>query len=151
MSEQSFQLSGQSVEEWEKVAQAVVEHLHAPLILALSGPLGAGKTTFVQALANLLGVVDRPRSPTFSLLCAYVLPVPQNGIRRLVHIDAYRLEKASDVYALDLETELAEPGTIVAIEWPEQLGEALQNFGARILNINIQPSETGVRVVSVKS
>ncbi len=149
MSTRTFHLQGQGVDEWNEVVKAVIEHVSAPMILALSGPLGAGKTTFVQVLAKLLGVEDRPRSPTFSLLRTYRLPAEKNGIRRLVHIDAYRLETASDVYALDLEGQLAEPGTIVAMEWAEQVGDALKKFGVPILHINIQSSRDGEREVKV--
>ena len=138
------------VEDWKALAKRVVEHVSAPTILALSGPLGAGKTTFVQALAEVLGVEDRPRSPTFSLLRTYLVPRERNGIRRLVHIDAYRLEKASDVYALDLEGEFAEPGTIVAMEWPEQVGDALLAFEVPIISLHIQPREDGTRHVEIK-
>ncbi len=148
MSEKTFQV--QAIEDWDGVAQAIIEQLRAPMILALSGPLGAGKTTLVQTLAYQLGVEGRPRSPTFSLLRTYTLPKEQNGIKRLVHIDAYRLENASDVYALDLESELAEPGTIVAMEWPEQIGESLKTLGVRMLEVMIQPEVSGERTVSVK-
>ncbi len=148
MSEKTFQV--QAIEDWDGVAQAIIEQLRAPMILALSGPLGAGKTTLVQTLAHRLGVEGRPRSPTFSLLRSYTLPKEQNGIKRLVHIDAYRLENASDVYALDLESELAEPGTIVAMEWPEQIGESLKNLGARMLEVTIQSEASGKRTVCVK-
>lgn len=148
MNEKTFQV--QAIEDWDGVAQAIIEQLRAPMILALSGPLGAGKTTLVQTLARQLGVEGRPRSPTFSLLRTYTLPKEQNGIKRLVHIDAYRLEKASDVYALDLESELAEPGTIVAMEWPEQIGESLKNLGVRMLEVKIQPEVSGERTVCVK-
>lgn len=148
MSEKTFHV--QAIEDWNGVAQAIIEQLRAPMILALSGPLGAGKTTLVQTLAHRLGVEGRPRSPTFSLLRTYTLPKEHNGIRRLVHIDAYRLENASDVYALDLESELAEPGTIVAMEWPEQIGESLKNLGVRMLEVMIQPEASGERTVCVK-
>ncbi len=148
MSEKTFHV--QAIEDWNGVAQAIIEQLRAPMILALSGPLGAGKTTLVQTLAHRLGVEGRPRSPTFSLLRTYTLPKEHNGIRRLVHIDAYRLENASDVYALDLESELAEPGTIVAMERPEQIGESLKNLGVRMLEVMIQPEASGERTVCVK-
>lgn len=148
MSEKTFQV--QAIEDWNGVAQAIIEQLRAPMIVALSGPLGAGKTTLVQTLAHRLGVEGRPRSPTFSLLRTYTLPKEQNGIKRLVHIDAYRLENASDVYALDLESELAEPGTIVAMEWPEQIGESLKTLGVPMLEVTIQPEASGERAVSVK-
>ncbi len=139
----------QAVEEWNDVAQHVIEQLHAPMILALSGPLGAGKTTFVQVLAKALGVKEQPRSPTFSLLRAYTLPKEHRGIKRLVHIDAYRLETAADVYALDLEGELAEPGTIIALEWPEQLGDALEKLGVNMLKLEIRPTTDGIRTVHI--
>jgi tRNA threonylcarbamoyladenosine biosynthesis protein TsaE len=148
MSEKTFRV--QVIEDWDGVAQAIIEQLRAPMIVALSGPLGAGKTTLVQTLAHRLGVEGRPRSPTFSLLRSYTLPKEQNGIKRLVHIDAYRLENASDVYALDLESELAEPGTIVAMEWPEQIGGSLKNLGVRMLEVTIQPEANSERTVWVK-
>lgn len=149
MNTQTIHLKGEGIQEWKQVMDGLIEHIHAPMILALSGPLGAGKTTLVQALAQALGVEDRPRSPTFSLLRAYPLPMEVRGIRRLVHIDAYRLEQASDVYALDLEGELAEPGTVIAIEWPEQLGEVLKTFGVPILPLRIEPMPDGARVVTI--
>ena len=137
-----------TVEDWRTFACTLLTGLKTPVIFALSGPLGAGKTTFVQALAMELGVVDRPRSPTFSLLRTYVLPSPREQVKRLVHIDAYRLETAADVYALDLEGELAESGTIVALEWPERVGDALHALGVKIINIKIQVSDTG-RIVQM--
>ncbi len=137
------------LEDWEKVAVFLRDQLTAPTILALSGPLGAGKTTLVQALARTLGVVDRPRSPTFSLLRTYSLPTPVNSIKRLVHIDAYRLDQPSDIHALDLAGELSEPGTIVAIEWAEQLGETLKVFNVPVFHLVIEPKEGTERLVKI--
>lgn len=138
-----------NIQDWSEVAQYLIQSLRAPQLLTLSGPLGAGKTTLVQALAHELGIKAEPRSPTFSLLRSYALPEERNGIRRLVHVDAYRLETANDVYALDLEGELAEPGTIIAIEWPEQLGEALQKFHVPQVCVVIDPQATNDRLVEV--
>lgn len=138
-----------ALEDWDVLAASVLTGLTTPTILTLSGPLGAGKTTFVQALARALGVTSRPRSPTFSLLRTYVLPKEIQGIRRLVHIDAYRLETISDLYALDLEGELAEPGTVIALEWPEQVGDALEKLGVKIVSIKIEQAEGTKRVVTI--
>jgi tRNA threonylcarbamoyladenosine biosynthesis protein TsaE len=138
-----------TLEDWDKAAQFLKDYLSAPALIALSGPLGAGKTTLVQALAHALGVVDRPRSPTFSLLRAYTLPTPIHGIKRLVHIDAYRLDQPSDIHALDLAGELSEPGTIVAIEWAEQLGETLKTFNVPVIYLNIEPKEGTKRNVNI--
>ena len=72
-------------------------------IVALSGDLGAGKTTFVQALAKELGVDTTVQSPTYVLMKSYSLPEGLNPwgakrrFKRLIHIDAYRLENPSEL------------------------------------------------------
>jgi tRNA threonylcarbamoyladenosine biosynthesis protein TsaE len=84
--------------------------------LALHGDMGVGKTTFVQGLAQGLGIVAQITSPTFSIYSVY------HGPRgRLVHLDAYRLERAAQVDALLLEDFLVSP-FFLAIEWPEKTG-----------------------------
>lgn len=110
----------QTVTDWEMLAHEIAPSLQAGDVLALSGPLGAGKTTFTQALARVLGATVDPRSPTFALMRAYPLS-GQATIKRLLHIDAYRLEKPEDLLALNLEEELLEAGTVIVIEWPENL------------------------------
>lgn len=112
--------------DWDRVVKKILPMLKAGSVLAISGPLGAGKTTFVQTLAKELGSKKRPSSPTFALLRAYTLP-RDGAIRRLVHLDAYRLEKKEDLFALDLEEELVMPGTVLAIEWPEKIEDWLKN------------------------
>jgi len=91
------------------------------MILALSGALGAGKTTCVQHLAKTLGIRKTPQSPTFALLRAYRLPQPVNGISRLVHVDAYRIDDERDLLPLDLDAELADGKTLIVIEWAENM------------------------------
>lgn len=135
--------------DWERVASYLVQQLQGGQMLTLSGPLGAGKTTLVQALAHELGIKAEPRSPTFSLLRSYRLPEARQGIQRLVHVDAYRLEQASDVHALDLESELAEQGTLIVIEWPERISEALTRFQVPTSQVEIQPLPTGEREVRI--
>ncbi len=85
-------------------------------LLVLSGPLGAGKTTFVAELAAALGSAADVTSPTYTLVHEY--PTPAGP---LVHVDAYRLEPAVDVAAaLDLEGYL-ERARAVVVEWGERL------------------------------
>ena len=105
--------------DWLSAAKKVVSDLHDGDILTLSGPLGAGKTTFVQALASALGASRIPKSPTFSMLRSY--PITKNGLRRLLHVDAYRIENEADIIPLDLDEELEIPGTMLVVEWPENI------------------------------
>jgi tRNA threonylcarbamoyladenosine biosynthesis protein TsaE len=93
-------------------------------IIALSGDLGAGKTTLVQHIAATLGVEDYVTSPTFVLQQIYKLP-EHAPWKRLVHIDAYRLEGGADMEALKWSTYATDPGNIICIEWPTQVPGAV--------------------------
>jgi tRNA threonylcarbamoyladenosine biosynthesis protein TsaE len=89
------------------------------LVVALVGPLGAGKTEWVRGLAAGLGVADGlVASPTFVIASEYA------GRRRLVHADCYRLESAAELDAAGFPDWL-EPGQVVAVEWADRFPEAL--------------------------
>jgi len=96
-----------------------------PIVLALHGELGAGKTTFVQALAKELGITNEVRSPTFLLIKVFKLPEPRDGIEHLVHVDCYRITSAKELLNLGLKNILADPKNLVAIEWAERVAEYL--------------------------
>ena len=86
-----------------------------PLVLALMGDLGSGKTCFVQGLARALHVTQPVTSPTFTLVNEY-----QGRDRKLFHADWYRLRDATDVETLGLDDALTVPFAIIAVEWPER-------------------------------
>jgi tRNA threonylcarbamoyladenosine biosynthesis protein TsaE len=93
------------------------------VVLALSGELGSGKTTFVQMLARELGVTDTVQSPTYVLMKKYQTTNPV--FSTLVHIDAYRLERPEEFKALEPEKFLHDPASLVVIEWPERVAGEL--------------------------
>lgn len=93
-----------------------------PRILCLSGPLGAGKTTFVQGFARGLGIQRRVLSPTFVLVRRY--DIPKTG-SWFYHIDLYRLEESEIGNEQGIFELLAEPGVFMAVEWAEKLGKHL--------------------------
>lgn len=88
-------------------------------VVCLQGELGAGKTTFVQGLAQGWGSLDAVSSPTFILVNLY--RKPDGG--RLFHFDTYRLETAPEAEELDIDTMLSQ-GALV-IEWPERMQSIL--------------------------
>ncbi|MEV5413862.1 tRNA (adenosine(37)-N6)-threonylcarbamoyltransferase complex ATPase subunit type 1 TsaE [Thermopolyspora sp. NPDC052614] len=104
-------------------------------LVVLSGPLGAGKTTLVQGIAEGLKVRGPITSPTFVI--ARVHPSLCDG-PDLVHVDAYRLGGRLEVDDLDLDASLEESVTVV--EWGEDLVEALNEDR---LEIDIAPGESG--------
>ncbi len=87
-------------------------------VLALSGDLGAGKTTFVQGLGLGLGINEPISSPTFVTLNIY------EGARSLYHFDLYRLKDAADFQRQGFD-EYFEAGGVCAIEWPERISGLL--------------------------
>lgn len=110
-------------------------------VIALYGDLGAGKTTFVQALAAALGVTRPVTSPTFTLICEH--PLPSGGM--LVHMDLYRLEKGADLDAIGLE-DYIRSGAIVAIEWAERAEGSLPTDTIH-MRIGIDPENEHLRHV----
>jgi len=122
-------------QSWQSVAQDIAPRLSAGMILALQGPLGAGKTTFVQALAETLGAKRTPKSPTFSMLRTYA--VTHGVVTRMLHVDAYRIDDEADLVALDLDAELSDGDAILVLEWPEQVSRWLSKRKHLTLTIEI--------------
>ena len=102
--------------ELEAEGEAVGRTLPAGAVVTLEGQLGAGKTTFVQAIARGLGVGAGATSPTYALVHRY------RGARGPVfHLDCYRLRSPEEAADLDWEGLLGD-GDAVLIEWPERAG-----------------------------
>ncbi len=98
-------------------------------VLTLTGDLGVGKTTFIQALALALGIMDSVTSPTFTIMKQYV---PTHTFDTLVHIDAYRFENVAEAAPLHLTDVFMQPNTLVCIEWPERITAILPSTATTI-------------------
>ena len=109
----------ETLETTRALGRSLARELPTGAILLLSGPLGAGKTSLVQGLAEGLGISEPITSPTFALAQHY----PQ-GEPKLVHLDLYRLEQpaSADELFLQEEEEASTTGALMAVEWPERLG-----------------------------
>ncbi|MCE9646984.1 MAG: tRNA (adenosine(37)-N6)-threonylcarbamoyltransferase complex ATPase subunit type 1 TsaE [Chloroflexi bacterium] len=102
-----------------RIGMRLGSEIKAGDVVCLQGNLGAGKTTFVQGLAQGWGSLDSVSSPTFILVNMYRRA---NG-DQLFHLDTYRLESIPEAEELDLDTMLTEGALI--IEWPERLGNLI--------------------------
>lgn len=116
--EQRYELA--NLADTQNLATRVAETLRAGDVMILTGDLGAGKTTFTQALAQALGITALITSPTFVLARHH--SHPDDGLN-LVHVDAYRITGADELASLDLESWLTD--SVVVIEWGRGTAEAL--------------------------
>lgn len=109
--------------EWLKTIAPVHDVRKEATLVGLSGHLGAGKTAFVKAVAAELGISEEVTSPTFVIMKIY--DISRSSWKRLVHIDAYRLEKREELEALGWESLASDPGNLILVEWPENAGLTL--------------------------
>lgn len=105
-------------------------HVTGATIIALSGDLGAGKTTFAQGIARALGVEEAVASPTFVIEKIYELTGQK--WHRLIHIDAYRLEGEHELEVLGWSEVAQDRNNIIVIEWPEMVAKLISEDAMRI-------------------
>ena len=125
-----MKITTKSLGEVESVAKDFVNNFipfnrqeKSATVLAFAGDLGSGKTTFTQALARRLGVTTTITSPTF--LIQKVYPLTGQLFNKLIHVDAYRLEKAEELLRLGFLDLLNDRDNLIIIEWPEKVAEIL--------------------------
>lgn len=127
-----------SLEELDKVAEAVIESLDGRTVVALDAPMGAGKTTLVSRIAEYLGSEDDVTSPTFAIVNQY------EGRHTIYHFDMYRIDKIEE--ALDFGSEeYLSSGELCLVEWPEKI-EALLPEDTMVVKIEIL-SDTARRFI----
>jgi tRNA threonylcarbamoyladenosine biosynthesis protein TsaE len=102
---------------------SVQKNRTAATLVGLYGNLGSGKTAFTQAVAKLLGVGESVTSPTFVIEKIY--EISKGDYRHLIHIDAYRLEQASEMMRLGWDGIIADPANLILVEWPEKIAEIM--------------------------
>ncbi len=111
-----------SAEETRAIGAALARDTKPGSVLALRGDLGAGKTTFVQGFLDALGTEKPYVSPTFVIMKQYDLSASsENGIRRIYHVDAYRMDDPSEIEKLGFAEWCEDGEGIVIVEWPEKI------------------------------
>ena len=114
-------------------------------LVTLSGELGSGNTAFAKAVAKTLGIEETVNSPTFVLEKIYQLGNAVSKFKRLVHIDAYRLEKGSDLAPLGFNELMQDADNLILLEWPENVARALPPSAA---SISLVAQADGARIIS---
>ncbi len=129
----------QDAEETRDVGRRLGGTLLPGDIVALTGPLGAGKTVFAQGVAESLGVDEPVTSPTFTLICEY------EGIMPFYHMDLYRLDTPDEFAWLGVE-EMLNGNGVSLLEWSEKAGEELPD---RAIHVGIELSYDGGRIITI--
>jgi tRNA threonylcarbamoyladenosine biosynthesis protein TsaE len=131
-----------SPEETRKVAAGLVRDLRPGSVIALHGELGAGKTCFVQGLAEALGVTRTVNSPTYTLISEH------HGTMQLNHIDFYRIHNANEALDVGLD-EYIDGNGVTAIEWADRVDALLP---ARTIFVYMQPGSTpDERIITIRT
>ena len=104
-----------SLQELDSAARSFLKAVGKVDVIAFSGEMGAGKTTFIQALCRNLGITVEVNSPTFSLVNEYFTPEGDS----IFHFDLYRIETSEELFDMGYE-EYFYSGSLCLIEWPEK-------------------------------
>ena len=129
-----------SPQETESLGQKLGQILPAGTVIAYRGDLGAGKTAFTRGLARGLGITDPVTSPTYTIVNEYL-----SGKMPLFHFDMYRLGSADELWDIGWEDYL-QRGGICAVEWSENVEEALENF----VLVNIEKTGDESRRITIE-
>ena len=142
------------IKDMEHIAEAAKEFVAAigdHRVFAFYGHMGAGKTTFIKAICEELGVEDVITSPTFAIVNEYETssehsssPSGRLGGGHIYHFDFYRIKKLEEVYDMGYE-DYFYSGALCFIEWPELIEELLPTDAVKV---SINEQENGSRLVS---
>lgn len=132
----------QSLEEISSAARQFVEGIGERRIFAFYGSMGAGKTTFIKAICEELGVEDVITSPTFAIVNEYTTGTG----KPLYHFDFYRIKKLDEFYDMGGEDYFGS-GNLCFIEWPELIEDVLPE---EAVIVNIKEVDDGSRLVTVE-
>lgn len=138
-----------STRQTKEIAKSFAKSLSGTSLLLLKGDLGSGKTTFIQGLAQGLGIKKRITSPTFILVRKYSIE-EKNLPSALWHIDLYRLNSKKDVENLGIQDALKE-SSVVAIEWPEKVGNLADGFKGKVFKIKFKPISFNEREITINA
>jgi tRNA threonylcarbamoyladenosine biosynthesis protein TsaE len=132
----------ENLEEINLVAKQFIELVGERRVFAMYGAMGVGKTTFVKAVCEELGVEDTINSPTFAIINEY--HTPKDKI--VYHFDFYRIEDVQEAYDFGYEDYFYSKA-MCFIEWPERIESILPSD---VINLNFFEEEDGSRIIQLE-
>ena len=129
-----------SLDDMPAAAEQFIKAIDQSTVFAFYGKMGAGKTTFIKAVCEGLGVTDVVNSPTFSIVNEYRSDTTGELI---YHFDFYRIKKLEEVYDMGYE-DYFYSGALCFIEWPELVEDLLPGD---VVRVDIEELEDGTRAV----
>ena len=133
-----------SLDNIHEAAKQFIAAMEDNTVFAFYGKMGAGKTTFIKAICEELGVTDVINSPTFAIVNEY--RSDETG-ELIYHFDFYRINKLDEVYDMGYE-DYFYSGALCFIEWPELIEEVLPDDAVKV---TIEEVEDGTRAVRLES
>ncbi|MFO7829323.1 MAG: tRNA (adenosine(37)-N6)-threonylcarbamoyltransferase complex ATPase subunit type 1 TsaE [Bacteroidales bacterium] len=131
-----------SLSDLNIIAEKFLRLMGNKRVFAFFGPMGVGKTTFIKALCNELGVVEIVTSPTFALINEY-----QTGNGKVIyHFDFYRIEKIEEVFDFGYEDYFFS-GNYCFIEWPDKVAEILPE---NVVFVQMVENKDGSRTINIR-
>ncbi len=133
-----------SLDDIDRAAEEFVELMDDATVYAFNGEMGAGKTTFINALAKALGVEDDATgSPSFAIINEYR---SDTTAELIYHFDLYRLESLEEAYDIGVE-DYFDSGALCLIEWPERVADILPDDTVRV-DIKVMDDDSRVLTVT---
>ena len=129
-----------SLADINEAAKQFIENMGDDKVFAFYGKMGAGKTTFIKAICEELGVDDVITSPTFAIVNEYQSATTGDSI---YHFDFYRIKKLEEVYDMGYE-DYFYSGSLCFLEWPELIDDLLPEDATKV---TIEATDNGGRVV----
>ena len=134
-----MKLTIDSLDTIHNTARQFIDQIGDRTVFAFNGKMGAGKTTFIKAICEEMGVKETVNSPTFSIVNEY----EASGKKIIYHFDCYRINNIQEALDLGAE-EYLYSGNLCFIEWSENIATLLPDS---IINVDIEEDENGKRNV----
>lgn len=134
-----------SLAEIDIAAEKIVNAIKGFRIVCFYGSMGAGKTTLIKAICQVLGVEDNVASPTFALINEY----RDRNNSPVYHFDFYRINKIEEVYDFGYEEYFYGDSGICLIEWPELIEDILPSENVVKLSIVVNPNQSRTVEISI--